>query len=201
MKTSVEVMKELALEVWNYFGRSHKSDGFTITRNKKIAPLHIVVEQENLKLCEHILDRMKDKNPKADMKLFYRGVFIYRVTYAPTPLHIAAFKGHSQMCSLMIGHIDVKEFDVDTFTPLHIAAIAGHLNVFKVIMESQIEKNPANQFGETPLHLAALQNHFDICKLIISNVKNIHPTTKYVKTPKDYAIVNGNWEIIKLFEP
>ena len=67
-------------------------------------------------------------------------------------------------------------------------------------MESQIEKNPADQIGETPLHLAALHNHFDICKLIISNVKNILPTTKYMKTPKDYAIVKKNWEIVRLFE-
>ena len=28
----------------------------------------------------------------------------------PTPLHIAALKGHLQICSLMIGHIDVKEY-------------------------------------------------------------------------------------------
>ena len=45
-KTSVEVLKELALEVQNFFGRSHKSDGFNITRIKKIAQLHIAIEQE-----------------------------------------------------------------------------------------------------------------------------------------------------------
>ena len=154
-----------------------------------------------MKLCEHILHRTEDKNPKGVMMLFFRGVNIgSRVTYAPTPLHIAALKGHLQICSLMIGHHDGKIFDFDTFTPLHMAAIAGCLKAFKVIMESQIEKNPADRMGETPLHLAAVHNHFDICKLIISNVKNIHPTTKYVKTPKDYAIVNKNLEIVRLFE-
>ena len=70
-----------------------------------------------MKLCEHILHRTEDKNPKGVMMLFFRGVSIgYRVTYAPTPLHIAALKGHLQICSLMIGHNDGKRFDFDTFT-------------------------------------------------------------------------------------
>jgi hypothetical protein len=110
-KTSVEAIKELALEVQNFFGHSHKSNGFTITKIKQIAPLHIVVEQKNLKLCEHILDRTEDKNPKGDMTLFYTEVSIGSIFWpAPTPLHIAALKGHLQICSLMIGHIDVKEY-------------------------------------------------------------------------------------------
>ena len=138
---------------------------------------------------KNILDEAEDKNP-ANQK------------DGQTPLHIAALKGHLQICSLMIGHNDGKIFDFDTFTPLHMAAIAGCLKAFKVIMESQIEKNPADGMGETPLHLhlAAVHNHFDICKLIISNVNNIHPTTLYMKTPKDYAILNKNWEIVRLFE-
>ena len=68
-KTSVEVIKELALKVQDFFGSSHKSDGFIIASTKKIAPLHIAVEQENLKLCEHILDKTENKNPKGDMTL------------------------------------------------------------------------------------------------------------------------------------
>ena len=126
-----------------------------------------------------------------------------RVARAPTPFHIAALKGHLQMCSLMINHIGVKEFDVDIDgTPLHMAAIAGHFKTFKLIMESLNEKNPANLIGETPLHLAAEHNHFDICKLIISNVKNIHPLTEYgrISAPKDYALMNKHWEIVRLFE-
>ena len=87
-KTSVEVITELAIKVKDFFGCSHKSDGFTITKIKKIAPLHIAVEQENLKLCEHILDRTEEKNPKGDITLFYRGVYTpyigYRATYAPS---------------------------------------------------------------------------------------------------------------------
>ena len=112
-KTSVEVIKE----VQDFFGRSHKSDGFIIASTKKIAPLHIAVEQENLKLCEHILDKTENKNPKGDMTLLSsQGVCKgYRVTNAPTPLHVAALKGNFQMCHLIIGHIDVKKFDVDTF--------------------------------------------------------------------------------------
>ena len=51
-------------------------------------------------------------------------------------------------------------------TPLDMAATAGHFKVFKVIMESQTEKNHADQIGQTRLHLATVHNHFDICKLI-----------------------------------
>ena len=36
---------------------------------KKIAPLHIAAKQENLKLCEHILNKTEDNNPKGDMSI------------------------------------------------------------------------------------------------------------------------------------
>ena len=64
--------------------------------------------------------------------------------------------GHLEICSLIIGHIGVKKFGVDIQgTPLHMAAVVGCFKAFKLMMELLIEKNPANEIGETPFHLAA----------------------------------------------
>ena len=48
----------------------------------------------------------------------------YRLACTPTPLHIVALNGHLEICSLIIGHIGVKKFDVDIQgTPM--AAVVG----------------------------------------------------------------------------
>ena len=195
-KTSVEIIKKLALEVQQFFAdRDRYLETFSseekLLNIKNIAPLHIAAEQGNLKLCVHILEKTEDKNPMGDMQLIYE----------TSPLHIAAMNGNFEICSLIMGHIDVNElFKIELDTPLHEAAEAGHFKTFKVIMDLVKEKNPPDAFGLTPLHIAAQKNHLEICKLIISNVKNIHTKDDLEKTPKDYAIENNNLEIVRLFE-
>ena len=198
-KTSVEIIKELAVEVQQSFAVHNDLDDLLpndLNIHRRKAPLHIAAERGNLKLCEHILEKTEDKNPSGYMNLIYES----------TPLHIAAKKGHFTIYSLIMGHIDVNEFEVDPLrnpcynTPLHLAAINGHFKTFKVIMDWVKEKNPADIFGETPLHLAAKYNHLEICKLIISNVGNIHPQDEHERTPKDYALSANNMEIVTLFE-
>ena len=77
-KTPIAIIKELAVEVQNFFGLfSHPSVGYKIVNIEKIAPLHNAAIQENLKLCEHTLNKTEDKNPKSDMKIFYKGTCCY----------------------------------------------------------------------------------------------------------------------------
>ena len=102
-----------------------------------------------------------------------------------TPLHIAAEKGHFEICQLIIPYLRNKNPPRSYSygrTPLHLAAINGHFDVFKLFFENINEKNPKNQFwlGETPLHLAAEKGHFNIFNFIIQNIED-------KKNPKDYS--------------
>ena len=212
-KTPVTTIKELAVEVQQVFSKvldissSLPVIGSQIVNIRKIAPLHIAADQGNLKLCEHILEKTEDKNPKGDMEMVY-AFNLDRLNCnseeicALTPLGIAALKGHFEICTLIMDQICVEDFKLhlDSETPLHLAARAGHFKIFKVIMEFFREQNPPDAFGQTPLHLAAQYNHLDICELILSKVDNIHPKDDDDETPFDYALIFQNLEIVKLFE-
>ena len=43
-------------------------------------------------------------------------------------------------------------------------------------MFSFLEKNPADNKGETPMHLAAQMNRLEICQLIMDNLNNKNPS-------------------------
>ena len=52
----------------------------------------------------------------------------------------------------------------------HFAAIQGHLDVWKLLAENLLDKNPKDESGRTPFHLAALEGHLQIFKQIIKEV-------------------------------
>ena len=52
-------------------------------------------------------------------------------------------------------------------TPYYLAGINGHRDVFKLIMDVCMEKNPKNAKGRTPLYYATKHGHNDISRLIM----------------------------------
>ena len=50
--------------------------------------MHIAAERSNLKLCQHIIDRIEDKNPKD--------------FFGETPFHWATEKGNFDVCNAPI---------------------------------------------------------------------------------------------------
>ena len=130
----------------------------------------------NVDLCKKIIDcpRTVDKNPAR-----YLGA---------TPLHWAAFRGHLNVCQLILENVQEKNPPNNAGeTPLHMATSWGRLDVCQLILENVQEKNPADGRGRTPLHTAAYAGHLDIAQLIIKNVEQKNPPDKYGNTPLHYA--------------
>ena len=217
-KTPVEIIKQLAVEVQEVFFEVSKSSWPPLICNilictrinniGEIAPLHIAAAQGNLKLCEHILEKTEEKNPKGDIEIV-TGVFNpgnvnhgYKVIYALTPLGIAVLKGDFEVCNLIMDQISVREFELelDLETPLHLAGMSENFKVFKVIMKLFRDPNHSDVFGQKPLHLAAKYLHSDICELIISKVDNIQPIDEDEDMPLDYAVSANNLEIVDFFQ-
>ena len=72
-----------------------------------------------------------------------------------TPLHLAAFKGKSEVCTLIMENLEDKNpGDNNGRTPLHEAAYNGHLKVCKLICKNIEDKNPLDNFGKTPRNYA-----------------------------------------------
>ena len=83
-------------------------------------------------------------------------------------------------------------------TPLHMAALKGHIEIYKILMEKVVDKNPFYR-GWTPLHFAALNGHLELCRLILENVNDKNPVSNNGRTPKDLARDCNRLEIVKLF--
>ena len=61
----------------------------------------------------------------------------------------------------------------------------GHLEIYKVLSENLLDKNPGNQFGETPLHVAASLGHSELSKFLFDNGLEKNPRTKYKNWSKN----------------
>ena len=71
-----------------------------------------------------------------------------------TPLHLAAEKGHLELCIWIMDNLDNKSpVKSDGTTPLHIAAKSGNWHLYHVIQDKLVEKNPIDNSGITPKKL------------------------------------------------
>jgi ankyrin repeat protein len=68
-----------------------------------------------------------------------------------TPLHIAAQKGHLEICQLLLergAEINIRDRDLNT--ALHIAVLRGHLPVVQLLVQQGGDLTAKNIFGQTP---------------------------------------------------
>ena len=128
--------------------------------------LHIIAERDNLKMCENIVTKIEDKNPKD--------------SHGNIPLHIAATKGHFSVCKLFIENgMDLNSTNNVGETPLHFAAENGHYDICKLFVENGVKMSTKNgkkivlgplsiknRFVTSPLQRAKEKGHIDIVELI-----------------------------------
>ena len=152
---------------------------------EKCSPLHFAVGCGNLRMCNYIIARIKDKNPKG----------------GETPLHWSANRGQYEISKLILEHCtDKNPKDKKGKTPLHAAVRIGHLDLdlVKLIIKNTEDKNPADVDGVTPLHVAARIGEFDLVNLIIKNAEDKNPADGEGITPLHKAASTGNIEVWKL---
>lgn len=111
--------------------------------------------------------------------------------YDTTPLHVAAFKGHSEMVDLLIQYgADVNLQSEIDYTPLHFATQEGHLEIAKKLLNRKADINLASHNG-TPLYVAVMNDHMDMVNLLLTEAADPNIITK-AETPLDLALEKGN---------
>ena len=169
--TPVKYVKELSVCTQQFFNST--TQRFPMPRSSyQWYPLQIVAEQGNLELFKHIFEKTKNTKPKieyqSDLNTYLSTDYLPPFEYRWTPLHIAAKKGHEEICKFLIYNTEKKNpSDENGNTPLHYATERGLTNVCKLIIENVDNKNPAALNGCTPLHLAAKKGHLEIVRLIV----------------------------------
>jgi len=84
-----------------------------------------------------------------------------------TPLHIAARKGYTDICKLLIQMgVNINARDNYSHTPLHYAALYGYFDICKLLIQMGVNINARDNYSHTPLHYAALYGYFDIVDLL-----------------------------------
>ena len=155
-KTPVKFLKNLAFDLHSFF------KCVSTRYETQWHPLLIGARQGLLSLCEHVVERTGDVNPKS-----IGGGF--------TPLDFAAQKGHLEICVFLIKYLDDKNpanADRGT-TPLHRAAYFGHVEICKLLFDHIGDEISLDKDGMTPIHMAAQEGHLEVCNFMLNHTTRI----------------------------
>lgn len=109
--------------------------------------------------------------------------------HGQTPLHYAAFKGHTECARiLLLNRANVNAFSDSMCTPLHYAALFGHLDCLKFLIHCRAIVDLQDNKLWTPLRHAAHWGHPECAQYLVEHGNaNIYAKTKKGKTPIDVA--------------
>ena len=186
--------------------------------NELHTPLHNAAANGHLELCKFIIKREENVNPSYNKrKSQNRKNLVCLVCYNSgskcdhenlvcwgcqksgcneviTPLHMAAKKGHLEVCKLFIKKLENKNpGDCKGLTPLSCAVEEGQYEICQYIISNLDNKNPGNKKGVTPLHSAAEKGHLRIFKYISKKLEDNSPRDDDGRTPFHYAATEGTF--------
>ena len=90
-----------------------------------------------------------------------------------TPLLIAAQKGHTEVCELLLdqGKANIEETTPKGLTALNLAAGKGHAGTFAFLLSKGAMVDTKTKEGCTSLMFAADGGHIEVCKLLLNEGK------------------------------
>ena len=184
--------------------------------------LHIAARNGHLNLCQTLIDDHGFDKYIADnngwtalhnsaqsgsyelVKFFVeKGADVHKTTKADQNcLHIAARKGHLNLCQTLIDDhgFDKNIDDNSGWTALHNSVQSGSYELVKFFVEKGADIHEKTNAGENCLHIAARNGHLNLCKTLIAdhgfdknNADNIGRTALF------NSAESGSYELVKFF--
>jgi len=107
-----------------------------------------------------------------------------------TPLHLAAFFGHTRIAELLLTHdasVAARSRNGNGNTPLHSALAGNHKMVAGLLIGQGADVNAADAEGWRPLHMAAHNNNVDAMKTLIAQGADVTVQNGAGSTPLSLA--------------
>ena len=107
-----------------------------------------------------------------------------------TPLHLAAFFGHTRIAELLLAHdadVAARSRNSNGNTPLHAALAGNHKMTAGLLIGWGADVNATDAAGWRPLHLAASNNNLDAIKALIAQGADVLAGNGEGRTPLSLA--------------
>ncbi|HZQ51466.1 MAG TPA: ankyrin repeat domain-containing protein [Bryobacteraceae bacterium] len=120
-----------------------------------------------------------------------------------TPLHLAAFFGHSELATALLdrgAQVDARSTNGMKNTPLHAAAAGGHADLVDLLAKRGADPNAHQEGGWTALHSAAQAGNREMVSVLVANGAHVNVRAKNSQGPLDMALMKGHAEVAALLE-
>jgi len=116
-----------------------------------------------------------------------------------TPLHLAAFFGHTKVAEHLLSHdadVTARSRNPNGNTPLHAALAGNHKFVAGLLIGRGADVNAPDAAGWRPLHLAAANSNLDAIKALIAQGADVTAASGEGKTPLSLAQEKNHREAV-----
>ena len=165
----------------------HKVD-LDMTTNKGWTAVHYSAQSGNYELVAYFVQMGADIHLKIDD--------------GRNCLHIAALKGHLNLCKMLIDKhkVDLHITDNEGWTAAHSSAQSGNYELVAYFVEMGADIHLKTDDGINCLVIAALQGHLNLCKMLIDKHKvDLDMTTNKGWKAVHYSAQSGNYELVAYF--
>jgi ankyrin repeat protein len=118
-----------------------------------------------------------------------------------TPLHLAAFFGHTKITELLLAHgaeVNARSKNTNANTSLHAALAGNHAFAAGLLMGAGADVDASDAAGWRPLHIAAANNNLDSMKTLIAQGADVHAANGEGKTALSLAQEKNQREAVAL---
>lgn len=135
------------------------------------APIHRAAINDSVDVVQLLLDHNVDIEARS-------------LDFSRTPLHWAAWHGHTGGVSLFITRRTlVESYDKQKWTALHLAASQGHQEIVDRLLRKHVEIDAKDRYGATALYRAAEGGHEAAAHLLLIEGARPDIPNDYDQTP------------------
>ncbi|XP_056872434.1 ankyrin repeat domain-containing protein 6b [Takifugu flavidus] len=154
---------------------------------------------EVLTLSEHLLVASHKGQADNVVQLINKGAKVAVTKYGRSPLHLAAYKGHTEVVGILLkAGCDLDIQDDGDQTALHRAAMVGNSDIIRALVREGCALERQDKNGNTALHEASWHGFSRSVRLLVKAGANVHAKTKVGHTALHLSCQNGHVQTSKV---